>query len=128
MKKTATPALAAALLSAALLAAGGSAGAQDARSYSANQLLDPCRAADSDARELGQAAQTECEQYLLGFVDALATSGTEKAACPPKVNTGPEVRWAFVRWVYGDFSKRRSMTAGEAVLESLRESFPCKGG
>ena len=128
MKTTTNAALAVALLSAALVASPGGAAAQDARTYSTDQLLGPCRTADSDARELGQAAQVECEQYLLGFVDALAAtgaSGAGKSTCPPAVNTGTEVRWAFVRWVYGDFSKRRTMPAGDAVLATLKDSFPC---
>ncbi len=126
MKRTAESVVAGALLGAALFVTAGGALAQNERTYSADELLGPCRSADSDARELGQAAQVECEQYLLGFVDALAASGKDKA-CPPMVNTGAEVRWAFVRWVYGDFSNRRKMPAGEAVLKTLEESFPCKG-
>ena len=43
------------------MATAGNASAQDARVYTADELLGPCRAADSDARELGQAAQVECE-------------------------------------------------------------------
>ncbi len=35
--------------------------------YSAGDLLSPCQESDNDAR-WGEAAETECEQYILGFV------------------------------------------------------------
>ena len=34
--------------------------------YTAERLLSPCQEADNDAR-WGEAAETECEQYLLGL-------------------------------------------------------------
>ncbi len=97
--------------------------------YPATRLVAPCQDADSDAREVGQVAELECEQYILGFLDALAevgASGPGTGICVPEQNTADEVRWAFVRWVYGDFSKRKSMPAADALLASLKDSFPCK--
>jgi len=117
------------LLGAVALPAGAQPASGNARSYPASDLIAPCRTADNDSREEGRAAQVECEQYLLGFVDALAKAGAGgagKQACPPAVNTGPEVRWAFIRWVYGEYSARSKMTASDAVLAALREEFPCK--
>jgi len=99
------------------------------REYPASALMAPCRDADSDSREAGTSAQIECEQYVLGFVDALGAagmSGPGKATCPPTLNTGPEVRWALVRWVYGDYTARSKMPAAEALMQTLKESFPCK--
>jgi len=118
-----------AFLGAGALAAAAEPASGDARSYPASDLIAPCRTADSDSREEGRAAQVECEQYLLGFVDALASagaSGAGKTTCPPAVNTGAEVRWAFMRWVYGDYDARSRMTAGDAVLAALQEEFRCK--
>ena len=113
------------LLGAVLSPLAAGAASEDARTYPASALVAPCRTADSDSREEGRAAQVECEQYLLGFVDALAKAGG-KLACPPAVNTGAEVRWAFMRWVYGDYAARIKMDAGDAVLATLKEEFPCR--
>lgn len=97
--------------------------------YLAQDLLSPCQEADNDSRRWGQAAETECEQYIMGFVAALAQtggSGPEAGVCPPDVNTADEVRWSFMRWVHGDYTNRRSMPAGEALLASLKAAYPCK--
>jgi len=115
-----------ALLGVAASQAAAQATSADARIYPASALIAPCRTADADSREEGAAAQVECEQYLLGFVDALAKAGAGKLTCPPAVNTGSEVRWAFMRWVYGDYAARSRMSAGEAVLAALKEAYPCK--
>lgn len=96
--------------------------------YTAVHLLGPCQVADSDARELGTAAETECEQYLMGFVDALrqvGATGAEAGICPPEVNTADEIRWAFMRWVHGSYSERKGMPAADAVMATLRASFAC---
>ena len=100
-----------------------------AAEYSAADLLLPCLEADSDAREVGAVAETECEQYIMGFVHALQqTGGTGKEAgvCPPEVNTADEVRWAFTRWVHGSYTERKAMSAADALLATLKESFACK--
>jgi hypothetical protein len=96
--------------------------------YSAAQLLSPCQEADNDAR-WGEAAETECEQYIMGFIAGLEHAGavgSGGSTCPPETNTADEARWAFMRWVHGDFSKRRAMTAPDALLAALQASFPCK--
>jgi len=93
----------------------------------AAQLLEPCQEADNDAR-WGQGAEIECEQYIIGFVEALtlaggAGEGTE--ICVPDQNTEDEVRWAFMRWVHGSYSQRTKMSAAEAMLATLKDNFPC---
>ena len=107
----------------------GPAYAQSTSGYSASELMSPCQEADNDAR-WGEAAETECEQYILGFVDALwstgmAGEGTE--ICPPTANTGDEVRWAFMRWIHKDYSNRTSMSAADALLGTLKDNFSCGG-
>ncbi len=95
--------------------------------YSAAELLSPCQEADNDAR-WGQAAEVECEQYIIGYVDALEATGavgTEAGICLPEQNIADEVRWAFMRWVHSDYSGRTKMLAAEAVLATLKDSFPC---
>ena len=94
--------------------------------YSAGDLLSPCQEADNDAR-WGEAAETECEQYIMGFVGALAATDAGSAAgiCPPDVNTADEIRWAFMRWVHASYSARRAMPANEALLSTLKDSFAC---
>ncbi len=119
-----TIAIAAALLLPAAPTFAGSHGA----GYLASELMEPCRLADSDARETGTRAETECEQYIMGFVEALMISGEAGPGteiCTPEENTADEVRWAFIRWVYGDFSARKAMPAADAVLATLMDSFPC---
>jgi len=96
--------------------------------YTAEALLSPCQEADNDAR-WGEAAETECEQYLMGFADALMETGqigTEAGICPPRQNTADEIRWAYMRWVHADYAARTAMPAADAVLAMLREAFPCE--
>ncbi|MDU8946733.1 Rap1a/Tai family immunity protein [Ovoidimarina sediminis] len=95
--------------------------------YTAAELLSPCQEADNDAR-WGQAAEIECEQYIIGFVDALEATGAigaETDVCLPEQNIADEVRWAFMRWVHGDYSRRTGMMAAEALLVTMQEAFPC---
>ena len=93
--------------------------------YTALQLLSPCQEADNDAR-WGEAAETECEQYILGFVDAMKEVGAIGSdTCPPTVNTADEVRWAYMRWVHEDYSGRGGMPAADALLATLKDAFPC---
>jgi hypothetical protein len=104
------------------------ASAQEIHSnYSAAELLSPCQEADNDAR-WGEAAETECEQYLIGYMDALEVTGAigpDAGICLPDQNASDEVRWAFMRWVHGSYSQRTKMLAAHAVLETLKEAFPC---
>ena len=95
--------------------------------YSAMDLLGPCQEADSDARN-GVFAEAECEQYIMGYVDALQAVGakTELGICAPEQNTADEVRWAFTRWVHGSYSARTKMSASEALMGALKENFPCE--
>ena len=119
--------LASAVLYAALAAGQASAVSSEQSGYSAKDLLSPCQEADNDAR-WGEAAETECEQYILGFVHALAASGGtggSSGICPPETNTADEVRWAFMRWVHGDYKARIDMSAADAMLGTLRDAFPC---
>ena len=95
--------------------------------YTALKLLSPCQEADNDAR-WGEAAEVECEQYILGFVDAMkevGAAGAGTAICPPERNTADEVRWAFMRWVHSDYAKHTRMPAADALLETLKHAFPC---
>ena len=97
--------------------------------YMAADLMAPCQEADNDARD-GGPAETECEQYIMGFVEALDATGMAGAGteiCPPEVNTADEVRWAYIRWIYGDFSARKAMPAAEAVMGTLKDEFACGG-
>ena len=112
---------------AAILSAPAYAGSHSG--YLAADLLSPCQEADNDAR-WGEAAETECEQYILGFVDALlatGAAGTGSEICPPDQNTADEVRWAFMRWVHESYSSRTKLSASEAVLDTLKENFACGG-
>ena len=95
--------------------------------YLAVDLLSPCQEADNDAR-WGEAAETECEQYILGFIGALGVTGglgSEAGICPPEQNTADEARWAFMRWVHASYSTRKALPAAEALLDSLSDAFPC---
>lgn len=95
--------------------------------YTAAELLSPCQEADNDAR-WGQAAEIECEQYIIGYVDALEATGAigpDLGICLPEQNISDEVRWAFMRWVHGNYSERTKMMAANALLATMQESFPC---
>ena len=122
--KTSGKAVAAALLLSVW--AGADADSLGGSGYSAGDLLSPCQESDNDAR-WGEAAETECEQYILGFVDALKVTGAgaESGICPPEVNTADEVRWAFMRWVHRDYAARIRRSAADALLETLKSTFGC---
>ena len=122
-----------ALLAAAVFAVSATpqvdAASYSGDSYPASSLVAPCQTADSDSREEGRAAEIECEQYIMGFVDALAEAGAAGPGteiCAPPENTADEVRWAFMRWVYGDYAVRTAMPAADAVMATLKEVFPCE--
>ncbi|MDU8929962.1 Rap1a/Tai family immunity protein [Alisedimentitalea sp. MJ-SS2] len=95
--------------------------------YTAGDLLSPCQEADNDAR-WGEAAETECEQYIMGFVGALKMTGAKESMgiCAPDQNTADEVRWAFMRWVHASYSERKAMPANEALLATLKDEFACQ--
>lgn len=117
------------LVAATLAAVASTASAESftGSAYTAGDLLSPCQEADNDAR-WGEAAETECEQYLMGFADALkevGQTGSEAGICPPETNTADEIRWAFMRWVHKDYAARTAMPAADALLTALRESFTC---
>ena len=95
--------------------------------YVAKDLMSPCQEADNDSR-WGAAAEVECEQYILGFVDAMAEVGAlgpEAGICLPETNVADEVRWAYMRWVHTSYTKHIAMPAADALLATLKESFPC---
>ena len=118
------------LAGASLLCAAGLARAESfsGGDYTAAELLSPCQESDNDAR-WGEAAETECEQYILGFVDALKEVGAAGAGgqtCPPEVNTADEVRWAYIRWIHASYTARKELPAADALFGALKEQFPCK--
>ena len=123
--KTSGTAVTVALLLAVWVTAG--ADSFSGSGYSAGDLLSPCQESDNDAR-WGEAAETECEQYILGFVDAMklaGATGTESGICPPEVNTPDEVRWAFMRWVHQNYAARIRMSTADALRETLKSAFAC---
>ena len=127
MRKQLTAAISAALIALAMPGLSQSQSGSGT-SYSALELLAPCQLADSDSRDLGVVAEIECEQYIMGVVNALQAvemAGTGTEICPPDLNTADEIRWAFTRWVHADYASRKVIPAADAVLAVLRESFPC---
>ena len=123
MPKLVLAALGAWFLVASLPSAAGAAGPAGG-SYATEDLLAACTEGDNAARKWGEMAELECEQYVMGFVHALQLAG-ETTVCAPEVNTADEVRWGFMRWVHESYGARIRMPAGEALLGSLREKFPC---
>ena len=100
------------------------AAAEGLSNYTVNELLNPCFESDNDAR-WGAAAETECEQYLRGFTDALILTGaTGTEICLPELNRDDEVRWAYMRWVHENFDARKQ-PAAEGLMATLKDKFPC---
>ncbi len=103
------------------------AGSHTEEMYAARDLMQTCVAADNDARD-GATLEIECEQYIVGFVQALEKTGQAgpgTAICPPEVNMPDEVRWAYTRWIHGDFRNRVSLSAADALLATLKDEFAC---
>lgn len=104
------------------------ANAVEINSYKSTELLAICMDADNDSREVGEAARIECEQYVLGFADALSTVGglgADKGICLPKQNIAAEIRWAFTKWVHENYSERHQ-PASKGLYSALKAKFPCK--
>ncbi|SFB86213.1 Rap1a/Tai family immunity protein [Tropicimonas isoalkanivorans] len=127
-----TPTIAAALALGAASLSPAQAGVSSVltihSNYTTRELLSPCQEADNDAR-WGEAAEIECEQYLIGFVNALDVTGQlgpEVGICLPEDNVADEVRWAFMRWVHASYSERIAMPAAQSVMDTLKDSFPCE--
>lgn len=94
--------------------------------YTVADLLEPCVEGDNDSR-WGAAAEAECEQYIMGFLDAaaiLGAIGKEENICLPEQNREDEVRWAFMRWAHENFDQR-SMPAAEGLLATIRAKMAC---
>lgn len=101
--------------------------AQSADGYRVIDLLAPCVEADNDARD-GGPHETECEQYLQGFIDALSVTSepdTDYGICLPDTNVRDEIRWAFMRWAHGDYSARIKLPAGEGVMQAIQAEMGC---
>jgi len=104
----------------------GWAHAQSPADYSVADLLEPCVEGDNDSR-WGAAAEAECEQYIMGFADALVlTGGTgpESGICLPELNRADEIRWAFMRWAHEHYDER-DMPAAEGLLATIRANMTC---
>ena len=116
----------AALIGALGLGASGASSAAVA-DYSVADLLKPCMEGDNDSR-WGEVAESECEQYIIGFTDAIMSIGDpslREAICLPAENRPDEVRWAFMRWAHEHYDQR-GMPAAEGLLATLKAAFPCE--
>lgn len=95
--------------------------------YTVAQLLEPCMEGDNDSR-WGAAAEAECEQYIIGFLDAylLTDNGEREKIClPPVGNRADEVRWVFMKWAHGNYEKR-NMPAALGLWEAIKDRFACE--
>ena len=93
------------------------------QAYTAADLLTPCVEGDNDSR-WGEVAILECEQYIKGYLDALEHLDQNPTFCLPEQNRDTDVRWAFMKWVYADF-ERRKLPAREAMKKTLEQGYPC---
>jgi hypothetical protein len=114
---------AAAILATALLPRSVNA---DTSSYAIGELLEVCMEGDNDSR-WGQFAETECEHYVIGFVNAnVLTSGVDRddVCLPPTGNRADEIRWALMKRAHKIF-KDREMPAADGLLATIRSVFAC---
>lgn len=115
------------VVAAAAFGIAGVACAEELSDYRVSDLMSPCVEADNDSR-WGAAAETECEQYIVGFTDALILTGqvgVEATICLPQQNRADEIRWAFMRWVHEDYENHRAMPAADGLIEALKSKMPC---
>lgn len=95
--------------------------------YTIAELLAPCMEGDNDAR-WGLFAETECEQYVMGFADAYILMGgaeRDNVCLPATGNRADEIRWAFMKWANQNF-KDRDKPASHGLLAAIRTNFACK--
>lgn len=100
--------------------------ADDTSDYTIAELLDPCMEGDNDSR-WGLFAETECEQYVIGFADAYVLMGSaerDKVCLPPTGNRADEIRWAFMKWAHQNFNER-DKPAADGLLAAIRSAFAC---
>ncbi len=103
------------------------ANAAEGTDYSIAELLRPCMEGDNDAR-WGVFAETECEQYILGFADAYVLLGQaqrDKVCLPTGGNRADEIRWVFMKWANQNFDQRHK-AAAEGLLAAIKGAFACK--
>ena len=112
-----------AALSVMVLGLAGTANSADLAEYTVAQLLEPCIEGDNDSR-WGEAAEAECEQYILGFTDAYVLVTKEAQKCLPALNRADEVRWSFMKWAHRNFSERHK-PAAVGLLETIRTEYKC---
>lgn len=100
--------------------------AADTSDYTIAQLLEPCIEGDNDSR-WGSVAETECEQYIMGFTDAYVLTGQNKKdnVCLPATNRPDEVRWAFMKWAHRNY-KIRDRLAVDGLHQTIKSEFACK--
>ncbi len=103
----------------------GSVGMTTASEYTGVELLKPCVEGDNDSR-WGAVSELECEQYLIGFSDAVQLMATERGeqSCLPAINRADVMRWAFVYWAHQHYNDL-NLPAGTLLMRALREVFPC---
>lgn len=101
--------------------------AADTSDYTVAQLLDPCMEGDNDSR-WGLFAETECEQYIIGFADAYVLMGNaerDNVCLPPVGNRADEIRWVFMKWAHQNF-KDRQMPAADGLMAAIKIAFACE--
>ena len=108
-----------------LLILSNLAGFTFASEYTGAQLLEPCVEGDNASR-WGAVSEIECEQYLIGFSDAIQLMTTENGeqSCLPAINRADEMRWAFVYWAHQHYDDL-NLPAGTLLIRVIREAFPC---
>lgn len=94
--------------------------------YTVRQLLAPCTEGDNDSR-WGAVAESECEQYIKGFTDALLIFSADSGdICLPEAGNRPdEIRWAFMKWAHRHFQEIDELSAAQGVQATLQASFAC---
>jgi hypothetical protein len=103
------------IVGAALLLAS-TAQAQRVSKVSGNELLKICSAA----------SKANCDAYLSGVADAIATGGRAGAeACIPVGATGTELRDVVTKFLH-DQPQMLHEKAGKVSISAFAKAYPCK--
>ncbi|MEO1018793.1 MAG: Rap1a/Tai family immunity protein [Pseudomonadota bacterium] len=91
-------------------------------SYTVAELLTSCREGLNASREVEQAAETACQQYLAGFRDALVSQGLANGASglcfPHGMDHRAEMQRAFVEWAVHE-THAQGWAAADGVLAAM---------
>lgn len=110
-----------------LIFLGSPGHAQEYKTLTNGELLQPCVEGSSDARH-GREILRVCERYIRGFIDLadwMERNGQPFPACiPVEPDRVGRVRRAFMKWATHNL-KRHEENAVSGLISAIQSEYPC---